>query len=187
MAMPMISSRSALRSSRRVFSSGISSRHGPHQVAQKLTMTGRPFQSLSERDTPSRSGSGMSGSVSGIARRGGASASSPSARRASAAGAARRRGSERLASVSAYRHATSAASTHRSAARSHATAATATDDEADDDSLFTTGCSTAVSDEVADDADVAARERLAQHRREFRRPSCSQRRGSCAAPGPAGS
>ncbi len=63
--MPMTSSLSAARSLRSALRSGISSRHGPHQVAQKLMMSGCPFQLMRLRLVPLRSGRVTSGSVSG--------------------------------------------------------------------------------------------------------------------------
>src|SRR2546427_11509582 len=72
--MPTISTRSTARSRRNLFRSGISRRQGSHQVAQKFTTSGRPFQSLSRCDRPSSPGSVSSGSTSGILRTGGGGA-----------------------------------------------------------------------------------------------------------------
>src|SRR5256885_13811076 len=69
--MPTTSRRSTARSRRNLFRSGISRRQGSHQVAQKFTTSGRPFQSLSRCERPSSPGSVSSGSPSGILRTGG--------------------------------------------------------------------------------------------------------------------
>jgi hypothetical protein len=73
------------RSWRRRIRRGISRRHGSHQVAQKLTMTGCPVQSASRCVTPARSASARSGSTMGMTRLG-AAACGCGARAATAAG-----------------------------------------------------------------------------------------------------
>src|SRR5580692_439271 len=75
--MPTTATFRAAHSLCRVFRSGISRRHGAHQVAQKLITNDLPLQALIEVALPSRSWSENSGRRSGILAGGEMGASKP--------------------------------------------------------------------------------------------------------------
>src|SRR4051812_18499283 len=66
-ATPRISAFWLLRCILILLSSGISRRHGAHQVAQKFTINGRPPKLAMRVGLPFKSASVISGNVSGIA------------------------------------------------------------------------------------------------------------------------